>query len=295
MKRLNQYAALAGATILQFLGVGLSDILAAAPVPSAKPATYPAWWFERELVKRSAPPTNMPTWPDSYAAANDFAGLNQGQLKAFALAAFDELGAKLAARGGAGTAALNLAKTWCLVDPATGLLQRNAGLPIAKTAVGAQDFAAVNLGQLKNVAKTFYDRLIEIHFFDGYPWTSSQSDDSEFAMANIGQAKALFSFDLLRDSDQDGMTDLQEGIAGPIGGGPSLDTDGDGTPDYLDTDPDNDGLHDGEEMHLGFNPVLSDTSPLDRQISYDALGRLEAVGTASYRYDAEGNLESAGN
>ncbi len=46
------------------------------------------------------------------------------------------------------------------------------------------------------------------------------------------------------DSDGDGFSDAEEGKDDPAG---PRDTDGDGTPDYLDTDSDGDGLLDGEE------------------------------------------------
>ena len=37
------------------------------------------------------------------------------------------------------------------------------------------------------------------------------------------------------------------------------DSDKDGTPDYQDSDSDDDGLSDGEELTLGTNPTDSDT------------------------------------
>ncbi len=46
------------------------------------------------------------------------------------------------------------------------------------------------------------------------------------------------------DSDGDGLLDADEGAYLP--GGPR-DTDGDGTPDYLDADSDNDGINDRDE------------------------------------------------
>jgi hypothetical protein len=57
-----------------------------------------------------------------------------------------------------------------------------------------------------------------------------------------------------KDSDGDTIIDLDEGFVDPNGGSTdsgepteSLDTDGDGTPDYLDTDSDNDGISDADE------------------------------------------------
>jgi hypothetical protein len=57
------------------------------------------------------------------------------------------------------------------------------------------DYAAINLGQLKAVAKPFYDRLIAEGIAKGYPWTDGgQADDS--AAANLGQLKTVFSFEI---------------------------------------------------------------------------------------------------
>src|SRR5205823_13728383 len=99
--------------------------------------------------------------------------------------------------GGAGDVLHNLVAGWSQSNP-----QRN-------------DFAPVNLGQLKHVAKPFYDRLITVHYASDYPWTGSAISPDDFAMANIGQVKQLFGFDLLavdltHDSDQNGLPDWWE-------------------------------------------------------------------------------------
>lgn len=54
------------------------------------------------------------------------------------------------------------------------------------------------------------------------------------------------------DEDSDGLTNEEEGA-------PGRDTDGDGIPDYLDLDSDNDGLSDADELAAGTSPVVSDT------------------------------------
>jgi hypothetical protein len=56
------------------------------------------------------------------------------------------------------------------------------------------DLAPLNLGQLKNVAKPIYDRLIAAGVVDTYPWLQSQNNSDDFQVANIGQVKKLFSF-----------------------------------------------------------------------------------------------------
>ena len=62
------------------------------------------------------------------------------------------------------------------------------------------------------------------------------------------------SWDPNGDSDSDGLTDSQEGRAD------GTDTDGDGTPDYLDSDSDNDGILDAiEGVPLGTDGQPADT------------------------------------
>lgn len=80
------------------------------------------------------------------------------------------------------------------------------------------DFAPVNLGLLKNVAKPFYDRLISVRFSPNYPWTNASASPDDYALANIGQVKQLFSFDLraidpLDDTDQNGLPDWDVTLA----------------------------------------------------------------------------------
>ena len=87
-------------------------------------AASPAWWLERGVI-------------DPGAQANDFAAVNQGQVKHMASRARDELEAKLP--GGAGS---NLN---AFVD---GFANTN-------------NYASVTLGELKDYAAPFYDRLIE--------------------------------------------------------------------------------------------------------------------------------------
>lgn len=57
------------------------------------------------------------------------------------------------------------------------------------------------------------------------------------------------------DSDNDGISDAIERGTGPT----PVDTDGDGAPDYLDPDSDNDGLGDALETFYGTDPLKADT------------------------------------
>lgn len=127
-------------------------------------AEYPQWWVDRGVLSSKPGVIN-----------NDFAAANQGQVKWIALKAREELDAKLP--GGAGT------KINTLVG---GFLD-------------ADNYCAVNVGQLKNVAQPFWEKLIEVGYASSYPWPAPGPGDNDFAMVNIGQVKYLFSFDLISD------------------------------------------------------------------------------------------------
>jgi N-acetylmuramoyl-L-alanine amidase len=72
----------------------------------------------------------------------------------------------------------------------------------------------VTHGQLKEVARHFFDRLqAELYYPTGqsYPWAAPGAQPAaDYAMANLGHAKSLFQFDLATDSDQDGIPDWWE-------------------------------------------------------------------------------------
>src|SRR4051794_12955776 len=134
-----------------------------ALVPLFLYGSAPSWWAQRGVLRDDAGP-------------DDYAAVNQGQLKNLAKAGVAELDAKL--QGGAGEGLHQLVSSWVSSSSPT------------------DDFAPVNIGQLKNVAKPFYDRLISSGVTDFYPWVRSLEIPDDFAVGNIGQAKKLFSFDI---------------------------------------------------------------------------------------------------
>ena len=173
-------------------------------------ADAPAWWTDRNVIVTNA------------AGANDFAPVNAGQVKWIAVKAYDELEQHLP--GGAGPD---------LATVISGFSSTN-------------NYCPVNVGQLKNLAKPFYDRLIAEDHTDSYPWTATTSDDSDYAIANIGQVKQLFGFDLTKDTDQDGLPDWYEATIS--------------TNDVLpDGDADRDLLLNLEEYQAGTDPLNFDT------------------------------------
>lgn len=122
--------------------------------------------------------TNSPTWWTNRnvitgAAAEDFAAVNQGQLKHIANEAFNELEAEIPCWAGTNLAAI-----------------------VGSFSSGSNDFAVANIGQLKYVGQAFYDRLAAFGFTNGVPWTVVTTDDVDFGAANIGQVKAVFNFEI---------------------------------------------------------------------------------------------------
>lgn len=132
-------------------------------------ADAPAWWAERGVITSGATP-------------DDYAAVNQGQVKHIAKQAYEEMQSTLVNVGGAGAA---LDAIW------------------ANPSMGQDDYNVINLGQLKNVAAPFYNRLHELNYTGGpltagqtYPWHNSPNAADDYAVANIGQVKNLFSFSL---------------------------------------------------------------------------------------------------
>jgi hypothetical protein len=180
-------------------------------------ADAPSWWSARSVI-------------DVTQTTNDYAAVNAGQLKNIATKARDEMEANLP--GGSSTDIQTLVTSF------------------GATGGGRNDFAAVNVGQAKTVAKPFYDRLIAVGYTSGYPWSDTDPARNDFAQVNVGQVKNLFSFDLTKDSNNNGLPDWWEtakfGALGVSAGG---------------DDPDGDGVTNAEEYWLGMNPnQAADTS-----------------------------------
>jgi hypothetical protein len=202
----------------------------------------PDWWTYRNVTTGPAP--------------GDFAPVNAGQAKHMAAMAAADMDANLP--GGAGTA----------------VTARVAGFALTN------NFVPLNRGQLKNLAKPFYDRLIAVGYTNGYPWTAAVTDDFSFAPANIGQLKNVFSFDL-GDHDEDGMPDWWETFNGLTNSQPSAysDADQDGLSDLVEYelgtnpnawDTDGDGIGDRDEVVAQTNPMLNDTNTLTGTITVNS-------------------------
>ena len=203
----------------------LCVVLLLIPSLVLAPPLPPAWWAGRGATDANP--------------ADDFAAANVGQLKHFAAKAVAELEGWLP--GGAGATLTGMVANW------NALAQQQT-----PPGPAPGDYSAVNVGQLKYVAKPIYDRLMAEGYATGYPWTAATTDDVDSAMANLGQLKRVFYF------------------------GPTVDTDGDGLPDWwenkhrvatgLDAGNPNDagqvapgGMTFLEKFLRGLNPAVADS------------------------------------
>lgn len=209
-----------------------------------------------------------PEWWEDYdvtngAAANNLGPVNLGQLKWMARCAWYEMNEKLP--GGAGF-------TLESVVPEVPASPDAAWYEAQKT--------VVNLGQLKNVAHPFYERLLllapswvanqyEENGLEDWPypmpWDPATPKEQNLAPANIGQLKLVFSLRFGESHDGDAIPDLWEHVfyGTAAGDGTTSDYDGDGKTDAQeiadhtkidDPDTDGDGIPDGSDS----NPLVVD-------------------------------------
>ena len=156
-------------------------------VVSFRGVQAPEWWITQRVLEPGA-------------QVSDYSAINQGQLKNLAAKAAEAMNERLP--GGAGANINYMVSQW----------------RYQSEYVDRQDYAVVNIGQLKTVALPFYQHLETKGLIlpGSYPWASSTGSQDNYAVANIGQAKNLFSFHLPSgpDSDGDGITDAWENYLG---------------------------------------------------------------------------------
>ena len=160
-------------------------------------AQEPSWWIEKGIG-------NTPS--DNQA---NFNAANVGQLKYISKRAAEVLDSKLSDSGGAGPEISNMVNSFSGFDPSAP----------------DENYKIANIGQLKYVAKKFYDRLFELgtdkiryphgmELISGgadsssnkYPWPTISANPSaeeiseNYKAALVGQLKYLFSWDVLENS-----------------------------------------------------------------------------------------------
>src|SRR5262249_54499467 len=134
-----------------------------------------------------------------------------------------------------------------------------------------------------------------------YPWLDSADASDDYAVANLGEAKFLFSFDLQKDTDHDGIPDWWEFYRGLNIYDPSdapLDWDGDGLSALrefqVDTDPrdidtDHDWINDGDELTLHTSPSNPDTDGDALWDGYELEIGFDPLDAADGNADADGD------
>ncbi len=193
--------------------------------PTTGTAEPPQWWTSQAVIV-----------PDSIP--DDFAAANIGQLKNLAVAAASEIVSLWGESGPQINALVNS-------------LQTSSGDNYA--AVTVAELKAVATPFYQRLSETLFPEAPD------YPWGDDPETD-EFAVVNIGQLKNVFSFDLRSfDTDFDGLPDWWEIANGfdHLGSWDDyFDDDGDGISNYTEfligTDPhiadtDANGIADGDE------------------------------------------------
>ena len=126
--------------------------------------TAPSWWSARNVIA-------------SGASSDDYAVVNQGQVKQLVAAAAAEITAKLGSSS---------QTYWTQLTSTIAAWQT----PTSST----DDYAVATVGQLKAMALPCYQRLKDAGKISALPSWATTAGSDDHAAANIGQAKALFSF-----------------------------------------------------------------------------------------------------
>lgn len=177
------------ATITHTLGLILACSVVCALTALGSP---PAWWSSRGAVLAPVVTTNDGVVTTNYVP-NDYDAVTQGQLKQFTARAVDELNADLTNYGGAGTNLNNLVYGWAQ-DYATNGYATNTANPTMP--YKPSDLTAMNVGQLKSVAGLVYGRLSAVGYTELAPSWLHQNTNTDNVVANLGQLKQVFDFDL---------------------------------------------------------------------------------------------------
>lgn len=212
-------------------------------------AAPPAWWSASGAVNSSP--------------LNDNGALVQGQLKHFTRKAVDEMNMRFPE--GAGTELNDIVEGWLLN-------YQDGGYSPAKPM--AVDSQVMTVGQLKWIGAKIHARLVYYCYEDGPPaWLSAAPTATDNDVANLGQLKTVFNFNLTAPA---GQTPLWwQKFYSLVGIDPGGDSDGDGLSNYGEYnqgttpslgDADDDGILDPVELSTGHNPKIKDNPKLKLEV-----------------------------
>jgi len=158
------------ATITQALWLMVACSIALAVTSYA---SDPAWWSSSGAVNASL-------------GTNDYAVVNQGQLKQFTARAVDQMNSNLTSWG-AGTN---------LTEMVTGWSNDYSIHGYSATNIEPSDYQAMNVGQLKYIGNLIWGRLQTAGFTNAAPAWLDLNTNTDPQAANIGQLKTVFDFDI---------------------------------------------------------------------------------------------------
>ena len=181
-----QRKGIASATIVQ--AITLVAVGSAACMVAAF-AADPAWWTLPGTGTRSAVVAQQVVTNDGVVSTNyvrnDYAVVTQGQLKQFTVRAVDELNDGLPS--GAGPVLNAMVSNWA-ADYATNGYSASHPKP--------SDYTAMTVGQLKYVAGLVDSQLSLAGYAGLTPSWLQVNTNTDNALANVGQLKEAFDFDL---------------------------------------------------------------------------------------------------
>jgi len=179
---------ISSATITQALGLIL---LCSGLFVLTAFAADPSWWSSSGTGSQSAVVpeqvvTNSTTGiVSTNYVPNPYAVVTQGQLKQFTARAVDELNANLA--NGAGTNLNTMVSNWAQDYLTNGYNATN---------IKPSDYTLMNVGQLKYIGNKVWSQLVAAGYTNAVPSWLARNTNSDNAVANLGQLKEVFNFNL---------------------------------------------------------------------------------------------------
>ncbi len=152
-------------------------------------AADPGWWSSsgtgtEPAVHAPQVVTNDGVVTTNYVP-NPYAVVTQGQLKQFTVRAVDELNGNLP--GGAGTNLNSMVSNWASDYATHGYNSDN---------IKPSDYTAMNVGQLKYIGNKVWSQLVAAGYTNAVPTWLQRNINSDNSVANLGQLKEVFDFDL---------------------------------------------------------------------------------------------------